>query len=76
MDLNTSILIVGGSLNGLTTALLLAHRGVRRIVVERHPRTSIQYKFRNFSPLDGDLTRHVRTAEYRGVAAPGFHVAL
>jgi 2-polyprenyl-6-methoxyphenol hydroxylase-like FAD-dependent oxidoreductase len=50
MDLNTSVLIAGGSLNGLTTALLLAHRGVRCIVVERHPQTSIQYKFRGISP--------------------------
>ncbi|HVQ17153.1 MAG TPA: FAD-dependent monooxygenase, partial [Vicinamibacterales bacterium] len=59
MDLNTSILIVGGSLNGLTTALLLAHRGVRCVVVERHPRTSIQYKFRGISPRSMEIYRSV-----------------
>ena len=42
METSTSVLIVGGSLNGLTTALLLARRGVPCLVVERHPRTSIQ----------------------------------
>jgi 2-polyprenyl-6-methoxyphenol hydroxylase-like FAD-dependent oxidoreductase len=57
MDLTTSVLIVGGSLNGLTTALLLAHRGVRCIVVERHPRTSIQYKFRGISPRSMEIYR-------------------
>jgi 2-polyprenyl-6-methoxyphenol hydroxylase-like FAD-dependent oxidoreductase len=57
MDLNTSVLISGGSLNGLTTALLLAHRGVRCIVVERHPRTSIQYKFRGISPRSMEIYR-------------------
>jgi len=57
MDLNTSVLIAGGSLNGLTTALLLAHRGVRCIVVERHPRTSIQYKFRGISPRSMEIYR-------------------
>lgn len=59
MDLNTSVLIVGGSLNGLTTAVLLAHRGVRCIVVERHPRTSIQYKFRGISPRSMEIYRSV-----------------
>jgi 2-polyprenyl-6-methoxyphenol hydroxylase-like FAD-dependent oxidoreductase len=57
MDLNTSVLIVGGSLNGLTTAVLLAHRGVRCLVVERHPRTSIQYKFRGISPRSMEIYR-------------------
>src|SRR5262245_48342877 len=57
MDLNNSVLIVGGSLNGLTTAALLAQRGVRCIVVERHPRTSIQYKFRGISPRSMEIYR-------------------
>jgi 2-polyprenyl-6-methoxyphenol hydroxylase-like FAD-dependent oxidoreductase len=45
MDLNTSVLIAGGSLNGLTTALLLAHRGVRCIVVERHHKQPFSTSF-------------------------------
>jgi 2-polyprenyl-6-methoxyphenol hydroxylase-like FAD-dependent oxidoreductase len=51
------VLIVGGSLNGLTTALLLAHRGVRCTVLERHPGTSIQYKFRGISPRSMEIYR-------------------
>lgn len=45
MEFKTPVLIVGGGLNGLSTAVLLAHHGIRSTVVERHPGTSIQYKF-------------------------------
>ena len=55
----TSVLIVGGSLNGLSAAVLLAHRGVPCIVVERHPGTSIQYKFRGISPRSMEIYRSV-----------------
>jgi len=51
------VLIVGGSLNGLSTALMLAHRNVRSLVVERHPGTSIQYKFRGISPRSMEIYR-------------------
>src|SRR5690349_15313159 len=57
MQHTTPILIVGGSLNGLSLALLLAHRGVPCTVVERHPRTSIQYKFRGISPRSMEIYR-------------------
>ena len=57
MESTTSVLIVGGSLNGLTIAMLLARRGVRCVVVERHPRTSIQYKFRGISPRSMEIYR-------------------
>ena len=57
MDAHTSVLVVGGSLNGLTTALLLARRGVPCLVVERHPGTSIQYKFRGISPRSMEIYR-------------------
>ena len=59
METSTSVLIVGGSLNGLTAALLLARRGVSCLVVERHPRTSIQYKFRGISPRSMEMYRSV-----------------
>src|SRR3954464_300996 len=59
MDSSTSVLIVGGSLNGLTMAMLLARRGVPSVVVERHPRTSIQYKFRGISPRSMEIYRSV-----------------
>jgi putative polyketide hydroxylase len=57
MPLQPSVIVVGGSLNGLTTALLLAHRGVSCIVVERHPATTVQYKFRGISPRSMEIYR-------------------
>ena len=57
MDASTSVLIVGGSLNGLTTAMLLARRRVPCLVLERHPHTSIQYKFRGISPRSMEIYR-------------------
>jgi len=53
------VLIVGGGLNGLATALLLSHHGVRSLVVERHPSTSIQYKFSGISPRSMEIFRTV-----------------
>jgi putative polyketide hydroxylase len=57
MEASTSVLIVGGSLNGLTMAMLLARRGVPCLVVERHPQTSIQYKFRGISARSMEIYR-------------------
>jgi putative polyketide hydroxylase len=54
---DTTALIVGGSLNGLTTALLLAQQGVRCMVVERHADTTVQYKFRGISPRSMEIYR-------------------
>jgi putative polyketide hydroxylase len=54
---DTSVLIVGGSLNGLTMALLLAQQGVRCVVVERHTDTTVQYKFRGISPRSMEIYR-------------------
>src|ERR1041384_1375927 len=53
----TPVLVVGGSLNGLTAALLLAHHGVRCTVVERHPATTVQYKFAGISPRSMEIFR-------------------
>jgi putative polyketide hydroxylase len=58
MTIDKSVLIVGGSLNGLTTALLLSKRNVPCFVVERHPHTSIQYKFRGISPRSMEIYRY------------------
>lgn len=57
MTTTTSVLVVGGSLNGLTAALLLAHKHIPCVVVERHPHTSIQYKFRGISPRSMEIYR-------------------
>lgn len=57
--MDTSVLVVGGGLNGLTAALLLAHHGVECLVVERHPGTSIQYKFAGISPRSMEIFREL-----------------
>jgi putative polyketide hydroxylase len=55
----TPVLIVGGSLTGLSTALFLTRHGVPCTVVEREPHRSVQFRF-------GGI--HARTMElYRSV---------
>lgn len=56
----TEVVIVGGGLNGLTAAALLAHHGVRCVVIERHETTSIQYKFAGISPRSMEIFRTLR----------------
>lgn len=63
MKTNTQVVIVGGSLNGLTTALLLATFGVRCVVIERHPETTVQYKFAGISPRSMEIYRSVGIEE-------------
>lgn len=57
MENNHPVLIVGGGLNGLTAACLLAHHGIACLLVERHPGTSIQYKFAGISPRSMEIFR-------------------
>jgi 2-polyprenyl-6-methoxyphenol hydroxylase-like FAD-dependent oxidoreductase len=63
MAIETPVLIVGGSLNGLTTALCLAHHGVACMLVERHPATTVQYKFRGISPRSMEIFRSLGVAD-------------
>ena len=60
MELTTSVLVVGGSLNGLTTAMLLARRGVPCLVVERHPRKHRFMKFPGISQRSMEIYRGAR----------------
>jgi len=53
----TKVLIVGGGLNGLTMAALLAHHGVECVLAEHHAKTSIQYKFAGISPRSMEIFR-------------------
>jgi hypothetical protein len=57
MSTHIPVLIVGGGLNGLTAAALLAHHGIDCAVVERHADTSIQYKFAGISPRSMEIFR-------------------
>ncbi|WHZ25809.1 MAG: Polyketide hydroxylase WhiE VIII [Nitrospira sp.] len=63
MPIQTEVLIVGGSLNGLTAALLLAHHGIGCLAVERHPDTPIQYKFAGISPRSMEIYRSLGIEE-------------
>lgn len=57
MPMQIPVLIVGGSLNGLTMAVLLAELGVQVAVIERHPATTVQYKFSGISPRSMEIFR-------------------
>ena len=53
----TSVVIVGGSLDGLTTALALAELGVRCVVLEQQSSTTRHPRFRNLSPRALEILR-------------------
>lgn len=51
------VLIVGGSLVGLSTSLLLASKGVRALTVERHPGTAIHPRAAMFNQRTIEIYR-------------------
>ncbi|HEU0115858.1 MAG TPA: FAD-dependent monooxygenase, partial [Thermomicrobiales bacterium] len=53
------VLIVGGGLTGLSAALLLAARGVRPLLVERHPAMLIHPRARGFNPRTLEIYRQL-----------------
>lgn len=53
------VLIVGGSLVGLTTALLLGHHGVPSLVLERHAGTAIHPRAGHFQLRTLEMLRQV-----------------
>jgi putative polyketide hydroxylase len=53
------VLIVGGGLTGLSTALFLSWHGVRPLLVERHPDLLIHPRARGFTPRTTELFRQV-----------------
>ncbi len=55
----TSVLVVGGSLVGLSSAMFLAARGVVTILVERHPGSSPHPRALGFTPRTMELFRSV-----------------
>ena len=50
-------MIIGGSLVGLTTAMLLGHHGVPSLVVERHAGTAIHPRAGHFQLRTMELLR-------------------
>src|SRR5258708_17752112 len=51
------VLIVGGGPVGLTASLLLSKRGIRNLVVERHPGTAIHPKARGINARTMEIFR-------------------
>jgi len=58
-DDTTSVLIVGGGLTGLSTALFLSWHGVRPLLVERHPDLLIHPRARGFTQRTVELFRQI-----------------
>jgi aklavinone 12-hydroxylase len=58
-DEQAPVLIVGGGLAGLTTALFLAWRGVPALLVERHPGPSFHPRAHRVNERTMELMRHV-----------------
>jgi 2-polyprenyl-6-methoxyphenol hydroxylase-like FAD-dependent oxidoreductase len=55
----TDVLVVGGSLVGMTTGLLLAHHGVRVVVAEHHRGTAIHPRAAQISQRTMEILRSV-----------------
>ncbi|WP_329239533.1 FAD-dependent monooxygenase (plasmid) [Streptomyces sp. NBC_00111] len=68
----TRVLIVGGSLVGLSTAVFLAHHKVPVTLVERHPSTSIHPRAVGYYPRTAELLATVGVEEAAKAAAAGF----
>ena len=68
------VLIVGGSLVGLTTAMLLGHHGVESLAVERHPGTAIHARAGHFQLGTTEMLRQVGLEEtVRGASLKTYH---
>ncbi|MEV6675005.1 FAD-dependent monooxygenase [Streptomyces sp. NPDC051162] len=68
----TPVLIVGGSLVGLSAAVFLAHHGVACTLVERHPGTSVHPRAVGYYPRTCELLRQVGLEEAARQEASGF----
>jgi 2-polyprenyl-6-methoxyphenol hydroxylase-like FAD-dependent oxidoreductase len=58
-DLEVPVLIVGGSLVGMSTALLLGHHGIRALAVEHHRGTAIHPRAAQISQRTMEIFRTV-----------------
>ena len=58
-DEDVPVLIVGGSVVGLSMALFLAQHGISALLVERHATTSIHARAAGFNARTMELCRHV-----------------
>lgn len=63
MSVRTPVLIVGGSLVGLSASLFLAWHGVPAVLIERHPDTSVHPRAKAFGIRTVELFRQVGVEE-------------
>src|SRR3954470_19458117 len=81
-DEEVPVLIIGGSLVGLTTAMLLGHHGVRSLSVERHAGTAIHPRAGHFQLRTMETIRQmgledrVRTKSLETYSATGGIIAV
>src|SRR3954466_3585201 len=68
-DEEIPVLIVGGSLVGLTTAMLLGHHGVESLSVERHAGTAIHPRAGHFQLGTTEMLRQVGLEDEVGEAS-------
>lgn len=66
----TDVVIVGAGLAGLSTAVFLGLHGVRALVVERHPSTSVLPKARGQNPITMEALRVAGIADAIRAAIP------
>jgi len=59
MSEEPQVLIVGGALSGLSTAVFLAWHGVKPLVVEKHPDTLSHPRARGINPRTAEIYRQV-----------------
>jgi len=71
---STSVLVVGGSLVGLSAAVFLSWRGVPTIVVERHSTSSLHPRAIGFTPRTLELYRAVGLGSQIPQAPANFHL--
>lgn len=62
-DIEVPVFIVGGSLVGLSSALLLAHYGIRSLTVEHHRGTAIHPRAAQMNPRTLEVLRSVGLEE-------------
>ncbi|MFI0411622.1 FAD-dependent monooxygenase [Actinomadura sp. 3N508] len=70
--IETRVLVVGGSLVGLSTAVFLAQHGIRCTLVERHPSTSIHPRAVGYYPRTVELLRQVGLEDVAKKEAAGY----
>lgn len=69
-----SVLVVGGGLVGLSTAMFLAWRRVPTVLVERHPGSSLHPRAIGYTPRTLELYRAVGLGPHIPQAPPSFRL--